>query len=592
MTPPEPVCLAMALGAGARLVRRESDYLVVSTPWAGESERRATLVLERDVRLCRRELDRLGRDPGEPWRAQTRRYAAIARRTPVVEIAGHPTAGEMARTIPLFVNAMTVAETPRLATNRAATHKYGYFPHWDVQWTNRAVLRWGDAARVKKTLRHSLTKLDILDDRGTAEIALLLAEYHDASEDRAFVRSAFTRLRPRLRQVLAACRPDGLSPGGMYGADDPGQLKIGSGAYVAPDCSGWVYGCLRAAENLALLADDSETANACRTVTDRARASYLKTFFDRRVGYFPSAVGGAGATSTVYQNVATLAMESPYGDLLVETVVDRLAAFQRDQLQHPAGRSACPYWCRADEMWKSCIMLQHAHHEMRVLRAAGETGELMRMWGVYQDLFRICKLQIETINLCGMPGDPTGQRADWQAFGASAQYLLLFHAILGIETGYRSLTYVPCDVPVDGRVSRLRHGKSVWSIELSGRGSWVETFACDGQPVRGTLMAPATAFGGGRHTLRIVRGSTPPEGPCLLRAPGAGVTVLAADARRLTVRLEGVGRIPVLFWSPRRPDVCRVNGKATACEWNAARRSGRIEVLLDGKAQFECGCSR
>ena len=587
MAPVEPVCLAIGFGPGVRIARQAKDYLLMSMDWGRAEERHVELVFERDLERCRRALASLQRQPGRPWRAQTRRYAALAARVPVVTIAGHPVAGEMARTIPLFVDAMTVRETATLAANRAAAHKYGYFPHWDVQWTQRAVLRWGQYERVKKALNLSLTKLGVLEDRSVAEVALLLAEYYALSRDRAFARSAYARLQPRLLEVIAACRPNGLLPGGMYGADDPAQLKIGAGEYVAPDCSGWVYNCLRTAGNLARLAGDRPTAVACRQVTDRARAAYLKTFFDARVGYFPSAVSAEGVKSEVYQNVATLAMEGPYGDLLVEDVVERLAAFQSDHLFHPAGRSACPFWCRADEMWKSCIMLQNAHHEMRTLRFAGATKELLRMWRVYQDLFDACRLQIETINLCGMPGDPTGQRADWQAFAASAQYLLLFHAVLGIEADYRSLTYVAADVPVDGRVTRFRHGRSQWSIELSGRGPWVESFAVDGAPVQGALVAPAACFDRGTHTLRIVRGATPPAGPCVLRAPGAGVTVLAAGEHTVKFRLEGVGRIPVLLRAAMRPGIGRVNGRPAALEWNARRRTARLEVEIDGAATVE-----
>lgn len=587
LSPGEKICIAIAAGGPAEISQSEYDHKILSMKWGKSEELNFFLTFNATYEECLQNIGELKKDPAGPWVEQTRHYANLARKIPIVKIDGHESSSEMARTIPLFVNAMKLNETEKMVTNRAATHKFGYYPHWDVQWTNRAALLWGDYGFVKKVVRHALTQMYLLDDRGACEIFLLAAEYYSLTRDKEFISQIYKQMHSRFNAVLDSCGENGLLPYGQYGADDYHQLKIPGSRYYAPDCSGWAFGCIRAMENLAMLMGDEETAGKSRRITETARKSYLDTFYNKELGYLHCAVGENGEKLDVYQNVATLAMESPYGDILLDGVMENLAAFQRDHLYHPSGRSAVPYWCKADEMWKSCIMLQHAHHEMRTLRFAGETGDLMRMWNVYLKLFETCKLQIETINLCGMPGDPTGQRSDWQAFGSSAQYMILFRAIIGIEADYRGITYVPCNLPLQIGVENFSHGNTQWKINISGSGAWVKSFKIDGKELCGSLKAPSCCFSEGEHVMEIERGPNPPQTTCILRAVGAGVTVESADSKRLVAELDGCGRIPVRFYAPSLPKACLIDGKESAFEWNAGKNTGLVEIIVRKTATLE-----
>jgi hypothetical protein len=186
-----------------------------------------------------------------------------------------------------------------------------------------------------------------------------------------------------------------------------------------------------------------------------------------------------------------------------------------------------------------------------------------------------------------MPGDSAGQRADWQAFGASAQYGVLIRSIVGLDPDYRGLTYLPANLPVTIHLKNLRHGVTRWEVALSGEGDWLESFEVDGRKIHGAFKAPSECFDAGRHTLRIRRGTRPPTGPCLLRAVGAGVTVLRSDRRRLMVQLDGTGRIPVRFFAPGRPAACRLDGTKQAFEWNAAKHTGLAEAIVQGQSRLE-----
>ena len=53
---------------------------------------------------------------------------------------------------------------------------------------------------------------------------------------------------------------------------------------------------------------------------------------------------------------------------------------------------------------------------------------------------------------------------------------------------------------------------------------------------------------------------------------------------RLVVVLDGVGRIPVRFYAPRRPSRCVLGKKSAAFSWNKVRQTGLVEAVINGHA--------
>jgi hypothetical protein len=588
--PNEKTCLTIAGNNQVSISRQEDDFIILSMDWEDNEQLDIVVSFQEDFASCLKETVAILKNPQKVWEKQIDHYSKLGKSIPQIDIPQYPVAAEMARTIPLFIDAMKINETKNMVTNRAATHKFGYYPHWDVQWTQRSTLLWGYYDFVKKVINHSLTYFPKLEYSHQCELIVLIWEYFSCTKDKNSLKKWYKECSDVCLSIIKKINKQGLQPGKQYGCDDPAQLRQGSGLFYTPESTAWIFNAVRCMENMAMIMDDKKAEKAFRKASDLIQANYLDNFYNEEKGYLYSAISAdTNQKLDVYQNVTSIAMEGPYGDLLLDEKIEKLAAFQKNELYHPSGRSSVPFWTRTDEMWKSCIMLQHSNHEMATARWAKESKELMRMWQVYLDLFASCKLQIETINLCGMAGDQAGQRADWQAFTCSAQYKLLLQSIIGVESDIGGLTYLPCDMPFEANIKKLPLGNALWDVSITGKGNWVKSFIVDGKEVSGSYKTPACCGDNKKHSLVIERGSKPSPAPCILRAYGAGITVTKSDKKSLTATIEGTGRVPVRFSAPSKPQRYLVDNKEVNCVWNKEKKTGVIEVVVRNEATLTIG---
>ena len=406
------------------------------------------------------------------------------------------------------------------------------------------------------------------------------------SKDKSFLDKHYLSIREGFFKMIRHRNKNGLLISLSMGIDDPKQLQHPE-VYITPDGNAWLYSSCRFMENMAMVEGDAKTAEKAREIANKVEELYVETFYDTDVGYFVASVDAEiGEKNKSYQNVLTMAMQTTYGDILIYDKINKLAGFLKDQLYHPAGRSAIPYWDKGNEMWKSCIMLQHAAHESKIMRYANEAEELIRMWEVYMKIFEKDSLIIETMNLCGLPDDIIGEHCAWYTMSAAVQYQTLFWGILGIELDYDGITYIPCDIDLDIRLSNLKHGNTKWDIEINGEGKWVDYIEVDGDKFAGSFKTPKKYFKQGEHKLKIKRGDKAPKVPMILKAPGAGVRIVEVDNKGLTAKLEGIGRIPVRFYSPAKPASVTFDGQNIPFKWNELKMTGLVEVVLNGSGEF------
>ncbi|MBF0246293.1 MAG: hypothetical protein HQL31_13685, partial [Planctomycetes bacterium] len=95
--------------------------MILSMDWEEQEQLHIIVSFEKDYSTCLKNIGQILSDPMKPCRSQTQHYSKLSKSIPKLSIPEYPVAGEMARTIPLFVDAMKVNETKTMATNRAAT---------------------------------------------------------------------------------------------------------------------------------------------------------------------------------------------------------------------------------------------------------------------------------------------------------------------------------------------------------------------------------------------------------------------------------------------------------------------------------------
>jgi len=561
--------------------RETATRYFLTIPWDSHDRIRVCLVLatSRDQAVARAEA--VLTDFDAMVSAKVADSVAYADGAPRLYARGRPDIAPFAVTAPSFLRAMVLAETDKEACIRAATHKFGYFIGWDQLWPAKALLLMGDWALAKKLVRYHITLTGT--EHLTMAVPLIVCLVEDivgVTGDTDYLSDVYARLCELFMTQASRAASNGLvSTSNTFGVDDPAEIGI-TGEVWAADLNGWWYAACRAMENLAILAGDADTQGRAHTAGAAVQQSYLPTFYNDQQGYLYCAVDAAtGRGVEYYQNVSTIAMDTPYGDALLHPRLDAIARFQTEQLCHPAGRSAVAYWDNAHEMWKNCIMYQHITHEMNLARAAGLGDEISRMMDVYLGHFRRNRTAIETHNLVGTNGD-IGQRASWQAFGARALYSGIVEGLIGIQADLGGFRYVPCNVRGRMAIDNWRFRGARWHIDVRGKGPYVKRMTLDGKRLRGTLKVPADVDDRTRtHTLAIERSRRRFRRPTLLAAPGAAIIRVRSDRATLSFEVASDVHTTLKFYSPAPP---RVTAGTTplAVDWDDTHHLAWVDAVL------------
>lgn len=355
------------------------------------------------------------------------------------------------------------------------------------------------------------------------------------------------------------------------------------GRFYTPDITGLWYSACRLMENTATRRGDRGTARQARALTEAIEASYLEYFYDPAVGALATSWDPATRRrNTSFQNVATFGLEGPFGHLLVQPVVERLAHFLTHTLRHPKHRTAVPHWDKAREMWKDCIMLFHAYHEGRILKRGGASRALAHTIDLLIELFETHGIAMETLNLVPCPNN-IGQDMKTQAMSLYVFWKALIHAIFGLTVDRGGLTYEPGDFPEEAALTGWTVGGRTWDIEVTGRGEWLRRMEIDGRRVAGTFKVPAV--GPARHRLRLTRSETPPRFGTILTAIDG--QVLSAEPKRNALRamLSGWGRVTVEFYADARPEATWL-GEPLPAAWDDQRARARVDCPIEGKGEL------
>ncbi|HEY3398442.1 MAG TPA: hypothetical protein VGM19_12375 [Armatimonadota bacterium] len=578
--------VAVLLGGtrpGALTENPQRSFLTL--PWSHEQpgdELGVFLVIGETLAAAHARLEQLRREGDQIRDRKFARAVNYAAEAPEIVVEGLPVATEYARVLPAFEQALLVAETDRETCIRAAAHKYGYFAMWDHISPAKAFLAYGDYDRARKLLRYMID-LPHTDRAYWVAVQMIPAveEAVALTGDEAFLREVY----PGLQRYFATLAAGADATTGMIcldcssGVDDP--KEIGIEGPIWPSCvNGWWYNACRGMENFALTLGDGGTAAEAATLGTRVAAHYPEVFFDPERGYLHAVIDPATGKGTgVYQNVATLGMDYPYGEYLLRDILRPIAEYQAYALCHPAGRSAVAYDDAACEMWKHVLMFQHLGHEAKTARAAGLGDEARRITANYLRLFDRYKVGIETQNLSGADGNVT-QEANWQAFGAEAAYIALLSGVIGLQWDRGGLNYVPCDLSGAMSVRSFPRAGSAWDISVTGAGAYAPRFTVDGEALAGTLRVPAEYLGRpGRHTLEIVRGAEPWDRPTLLNAVAAPVQELRSSAADLRWSNPRAAHTSLKLYSPQRPRVV-VDGRPVSSQWDETTGIAWCDVQL------------
>jgi hypothetical protein len=469
------------------------------------------------------------------WKDYLHLLRKIEHKVPRIEIEDMPSVEEFAHCAPLWQNTMLMAETETDACIRAAGNKFGFFMMWDHIYPIRDFITQNRLDVAAKMLHYTAEYPHLHTCVwASSHFILALNEYLSFKADKRLLSKAWPVIQ-RFFEFVESFEDDetGFVLAGLgVGVDNPQEIGLDF-LFYASCINGWYHGACRSAENFALELGEKEWADNFAARAEKIEENYEKYFFDAVDGYLYAGLDQSKkAPSKIYQNTNTIALDYPFGNILLRRMMKQLAEFQVRKLRHPVGQLAVPFDSPVDcEMWRNVHMNQHLGHECKLRRYAGHSNDAYRIMNGYLEAFKKTGVAIETFNLSGCLGDEL-QRADWQTFSATGAYNAIVQGLCGLVFHQGGLGFAPDED--DHKISI--NNFAGFDIDIAGKGSFVRKFVVDGKVLNGTLQIPkdiASIKDKQRHKVEITRGCTAPRKITLTSALELPVVNLVSQSQSL-----------------------------------------------------------
>ncbi|MBN2090259.1 hypothetical protein JW964_11660, partial [candidate division KSB1 bacterium] len=230
---------------------------------------------------------------------QNKRYQALAKRVPQLNLQNYPAIEDFFKQTPLIVESAKVKDT---GMTRACPGTYYWIWAWDNLVTAQPMFHWGDTLFLRKMVNFINTHRDVdssipgrwtrffepMDSRGHGAMDALFSELvlalFSETNDKKILRANYTLLIYVFQYLKSLTHPNGLFPSfGMY-PDIPQKMGRTEDFYVAIDQGTWYTFC-RNLEKMALVINDIPTAMQTREMAEKIQRSFLSTFWDEKQGF-------------------------------------------------------------------------------------------------------------------------------------------------------------------------------------------------------------------------------------------------------------------------------------------------------------------
>jgi hypothetical protein len=497
------------------------------------------------------------------------RYGAAAKAAPRLSSAS-PMLDRFVALAPLYEEALKVTDMP--GTHRAKTSAYWMWL-WDAALPGMVDPYWsggGHAARMARCLiRYAgpnglvpfglpiqvteARKMPLPRARGDRmapgafnvqgllemlvhDASALTGDLHIVRDTYGFLRNHFRRAEPTLMAETGLIRGPSAFP-------DAGLLIDRTLDGVSAYNNACWYNACRKMEKLALARGDGETAGLAWKWARQVEASFWPMFWDPKEGYLSVSADGQGRRREVFASTATF-LDFGYGDELCDGHIRATVAYQ---LRHFYSRMGISIFSpRHPDMWDRdgnqfhCSWPVMDSHNLKLALWARNREALDHFVPWVESLVSRHTVP-EAIQMRVKKDFPVVYDAGaWQAYTMSSWYRVVVESLLGVMPDAGGLTCAGTMAPPMG-LEGLHYRGGLIDITTTGCGWDVLSLELDGRKLVGACKIAAHLLEGGRHRLRIVRG-TARGGPLhVLGANGASVDVVKSTPGRLAFTVRGAG---------------------------------------------------
>lgn len=494
---------------------------------------------------------------------------------PSFSLEHYTEAERFAKVFPAYQKALICGETDKTAAIRAAYLKYGFFPIWDHIYPVRDFLISNEHKLARKCLAYMLD-YPHWDTNPFVMIHLSLAldEYLAFTKDNSLLDEFYPQLKKSFEftETLVSQKTGLLRYGIDTAVDVMEELGL-SNLFYASCVNGWWYDACCCLINFAKEKNDLEFETKVSRYERLISENYEDVFFDKRQGFLRAAVAGKGQNMTceVFLHTKSLPLDYCNGSWLFRRIVPQMSKFVMDRLLHPWGVSAVSYDSEVPCLYlKGTRMNQHLGHSCKLLRQANRVEGVRHLLNAYMYVFHQTECAVETFNYSYCSGDQQ-QRADWQAFSATAAMQAIIQGALGLFWHRGGLVYVPAEEDGDNSIANFHFAGKKWNVKCSGKGNEIQRFTINGQKLAGSMQIPDDFVHGREILVEITRGTKTDKRPRLLWAIGASICQLRSTKNTFEFTITNKCRAQFAFQTETRA-ILFVNGNKVTAEYSAQQK--------------------
>jgi len=494
---------------------------------------------------------------------------------PSFSLEHYEEAERFAQVFPAYQKALICEETEKTAAIRAAYMKYGFFPIWDHIYPVRDFLISNEHKLARKCLAYMLD-YPHWDSNPFVMIHLSLGldEYLAFTKDNSLLDEFY----PQLKKAFAftetlVSQKTGLLRYGIDTAVDVMEELGLSKLFYASCVNGWWYDACCCLINFAKEKNDLDFEAKVSGYEKLISENYEDVFFDQRQGFLRAAVADKGQNMTceVFLHTKSLPMDYCHGSWLFRRIMPQMSKFVMNRLLHPWGVSAVPYDSEAPCLYlKGTRMNQHLGHSCKLLRQANRVDGVQHLLNAYMYVFHQTQCAVETFNYNYCAGDQL-QRADWQAFSATAAMQAIIQGALGLFWHRGGLVFIPADEEGENSINNFHFAGKKWNVKCSGKGNDIQCFTINGQKLAGSMQVPEDLVHDREISLEIRRGTKTDKRPCLLWAIGASICQLHSTKNTLEFTITNKCRAQFAIQTETKANLV-INGNTVTAEYSAQQK--------------------
>lgn len=508
-------------------------------------------------------------------------------KNPEVSISSMPDAADFVKIAPYFQRALCMAETEKGIAVRAAFNKFGFFAIWDHIFPLRDFLINGNPEITRKGLQYMLDYPNWdTNPFVMMHLAIALNEYLAFVDDKKLLADFMEPFKKAFEFTLTlADEKTGLI---RYGIDTAVDVmpELGlDGLFHASCINSWWYDCCCCFINFAMMTNDSEFAAKAAIYEKKIAENYLKVLFNKEHGFLKAAVGGnfEEMNCNVFLQTKTIGADYIHGVWLLRQVRNQMSDYIMKHLHHPMGLSAVAYDSEAPAIYlKGTRMNQHLGHSCKVLRSADRVDGVQHQLGNYLYAFNETLNAIETFNYSYCPGDQT-QRADWQAFSATAALQAIIQGKIGLAWHRGGLFHIAANDSDECSISNFHFNKRKYVMTVSGQGSFAE-ITVNGRKVEGSMQIPTDHLSD-ENTIEVKRTSQIPDRPILNWLIDTPICEVKSEKGKLefTVGAETFAKMEVFV--PASAELF-IDGEKVSADYDADAQRLWFSGILEANAKI------